>query len=60
MLPVILFFSFCLQILYYLGAVQWAVLKLGWALQVTVGTTTCESVNAAANIFMGQVLAAYT
>jgi len=54
-LPVILFFSFCLQILYYIGAVQWAVLKLGWALQVTVGTTTCESVNAAANIFMGQV-----
>jgi len=53
-LPVILFFSFCLQILYYLGVVQWVVLKLGWALQVTVGTTTCESVNAAANVFMGQ------
>ena len=27
---------------------------LGWGLQMTVGTTPCESMNAAANIFLGQ------
>lgn len=53
-LPVILFFSFCIQILYYYGTMQWMVIKMGWFLQVTVGTTACESVNAAANIFLGQ------
>lgn len=53
-LPVTLFFSFCIQILYYFGVMQWFVLKLGWCLQVTIGTTACESVNAAANIFLGQ------
>lgn len=53
-LSVILFFSFCIQILYYWGVMQWVVIKLGWVLQVTVGTTACESVNAAANIFLGQ------
>ncbi|KAK3879293.1 hypothetical protein Pcinc_016123 [Petrolisthes cinctipes] len=53
-LSVILFFSFCIQILYYWGVMQWVVIKLGWCLQVTVGTTACESVNAAANIFLGQ------
>ncbi|KAK4304462.1 hypothetical protein Pmani_023585 [Petrolisthes manimaculis] len=53
-LSVILFFSFCIQILYYLGVMQWVVIKLGWCLQVTVGTTACESVNASANIFLGQ------
>lgn len=53
-LPVILFFSFFIQILYYYGVMQWVVVKLGWFLQVTIGTTACESVNAAANIFLGQ------
>lgn len=53
-LPVILFFSFMVQVLYYYGVMQWVVIKLGWCLQVTVGTTACESVNAAANIFLGQ------
>lgn len=54
-LSVILFFSFCIQILYYWGVMQWVVIKLGWLLQITVGTTACESVNASANIFLGQV-----
>lgn len=59
-LPVILFFSFCIQILYYYGVMQWVVIKMGWFLQVTVGTTACESVNAAANIFLGQVCFIYS
>ncbi|KAF2362673.1 Concentrative nucleoside transporter metazoan/bacterial [Trinorchestia longiramus] len=53
-LPVTLFFSFFIQILYYYGIMQWVVYKLGWLLQVSVGTTACESLNAAANIFLGQ------
>ncbi|KAF4532951.1 hypothetical protein B566_EDAN000639 [Ephemera danica] len=53
-LPVIFFFSFCIQILYYYGVMQWIVLKLGWLLQVTLGTTVCESVNTSASIFLGQ------
>lgn len=52
-MPTIFFFSFCISILYYLGAMQWFVLKLGWILQSVVGTTVCESVTAAANIFLG-------
>ena len=54
-LPVIFFFSFVIQILFYYGAMQWVVVKIGWLLQVTVGTTAAESMNAAANIFVGQV-----
>jgi pyrimidine nucleoside transport protein len=54
-LSVIYFFSFCVSMLYYYGAMQWMVQKIGWFLQVTVGTTAAESMNAAANIFLGQV-----
>uniref|UniRef100_A0A1B0DND1 Uncharacterized protein n=1 Tax=Phlebotomus papatasi TaxID=29031 RepID=A0A1B0DND1_PHLPP len=53
-LTVIFFFSFMISVLYYLGVMQWVVIKLGWILQVCLGTTVCESVNAAANIFLGQ------
>ncbi|XP_023168346.1 solute carrier family 28 member 3 [Drosophila hydei] len=52
-LPVIFFFSFFISVLYYLGAMQWIVIKLGWILQQIMGTTVCESVTAAANIFLG-------
>ncbi|XP_030558353.1 solute carrier family 28 member 3 [Drosophila novamexicana] len=52
-LPVIFFFSFFISVLYYLGAMQWVVIKLGWILQAILGTTVCESVTAAANIFLG-------
>jgi pyrimidine nucleoside transport protein len=53
-LSVIYFFSFCINLLYYYGAMQWVVSKVGWVLQITVGTTAAESMNAAANIFIGQ------
>ncbi|EDV59430.1 solute carrier family 28 member 3 [Drosophila erecta] len=52
-LPVIFFFSFFISILYYMGTMQWVVVKLGWILQQILGTTVCESVTAAANIFLG-------
>jgi hypothetical protein len=34
---------------------QWIVIKLGWFIQVSMGTTVCESVNAAASVFLGMV-----
>ena len=53
-LSIIYFFSFCVSMLFYCGVMQWLVCKLGWLLQVSVGTTACESPNAAANIFLSQ------
>jgi nucleoside permease NupC len=44
------------QILYYYGVMQWVVVNLGWLLQKAMGTTVCESVNAAASIFIGMVI----
>lgn len=52
-LPIIFFFSLCISMLYYLEAMQWILFKLGWILQSILGTTVCESVNAAGNIFLG-------
>lgn len=52
-LPTIFFFSLCISVLYYLGTMQWVLFKLGWILQSILGTTVCESVNAAGNIFLG-------
>jgi pyrimidine nucleoside transport protein len=52
-LPIIFFFSLMVSLLYYLGVIQVVLLKLGWILQSILGTTICESVNAAANIFLG-------
>lgn len=53
-LSIIYFFSLWVSVLYYLGAMQWFLFKLGWILQSVMGTTVCESVNAAGNIFLGQ------
>ena len=55
-LSVVFFLSFIVQILYYYGAMQWVVLNLGWLLQKSMGTTVCESVNAAASIFLSMVI----
>ncbi|KAM7300557.1 sodium/nucleoside cotransporter 2 [Ixodes scapularis] len=52
-LPVIFFFSFIVSILYFYGIMQWLVLRVGSFLQLTIGTTVCESMTAAANIFLG-------
>ncbi|KAG1660055.1 Solute carrier family 28 member 3 [Nymphon striatum] len=52
-LPVVIFFNAVTAILYYLGIMQVIVKKVGWLLKVTVGTTAAESMNAAANIFLG-------
>ncbi|XP_066597196.1 uncharacterized transporter YutK [Prorops nasuta] len=52
-IPIIYFFGFIIQILYYLGVMQWVILKLGCTLQTLMGTTLCESLNCAANTFVG-------
>ena len=53
-LCVIYFFSFFTSMLSYLGILQFIVFKMGWMLNVTVGTTAAESLNAAGNVFLGQ------
>ncbi|XP_070387571.1 sodium/nucleoside cotransporter 1-like isoform X2 [Dermacentor albipictus] len=52
-LPVIFFLSFFVNILYFYGIMQRLVLVIGKFLQLTIGTTACESMSAAANIFLG-------
>jgi len=53
-LSIIYFVSFFVSMLYYWGTLQFVVKKIGWLLYVTIGTTAAESMNAAANIFLGQ------
>lgn len=53
-LPIIIFFSSLISVLYYLGIMQWVIKLLGGALSKILGTSKAESVSAAANIFVGQ------
>ena len=53
-LPVIIFFSALIAVLYYLGVMQWVVRLLGGGLQRLLGTSRTESLSATANIFVGQ------
>ncbi|KAM6169951.1 solute carrier family 28 member 3 [Rhynchocyon petersi] len=53
-LPIIVFFSTVMSMLYYLGLMQWIIRKVGWLMLVTMGTSPIESVVASGNIFVGQ------
>lgn len=53
-LPVIIFFSALISVLYYIGIMQWVIKILGGGLQKALGTSKAESMSAAANIFVGQ------
>lgn len=53
-LPVIIFFASLTAVLYHLRVLQWVVSGLGGGLGRLLGTGHAESVNAAANIFVGQ------
>ncbi|MCE0486062.1 NupC/NupG family nucleoside CNT transporter [Ornithinimicrobium sediminis] len=53
-LPVIIFFASLTAVLYHWGILQRVVSVLGGGIQRVVGTGRAESVNAAANIFVGQ------
>ena len=53
-LPIIIFFSALMSVLYHLRIMEWVVKLLGGALHRIIGTGAVESMNAAANIFVGQ------
>ena len=53
-LPVVVFFSAFIAVLYHLGIMMWIVRILGGGLRRCLGTSHAESMSAAANIFVGQ------
>ncbi|HEV2094264.1 MAG TPA: Na+ dependent nucleoside transporter N-terminal domain-containing protein [Rubrobacter sp.] len=53
-LPVIIFFASLTSVLYHWNVLQWVVRIVGGALQKALGTSQAESMNATANIFVGQ------
>ena len=53
-LPIIIFFSALMSVLYHIGIMQLIVKFFGGALRAIIGTGTIESLNAAANMFVGQ------
>jgi CNT family concentrative nucleoside transporter len=53
-LPIIIFFSALMSVLYHLRIMQWIVRLVGGGLRRVIGTGKVESLNAAANIFVGQ------
>jgi len=53
-LPVIIFFSALMSVLYHLRVMEWIVKLVGGFLHRVIGTGAIESMNAAANIFVGQ------
>ncbi|WP_046471403.1 NupC/NupG family nucleoside CNT transporter [Allosalinactinospora lopnorensis] len=53
-LPIIVFVASLTAVLYYLHILQWVVRIIGGGLQKALGTSKTESLNATANIFVGQ------
>ncbi len=53
-LPIIIFFSALMSVLYHLRIMQFVVRGFGAVLRFIIGTRSVESLNAAANVFVGQ------
>jgi CNT family concentrative nucleoside transporter len=53
-LPIIIFFSALMSVMYHLRIMEWVVKIVGGGLHKIIGTGAIESMNAAANIFVGQ------
>jgi CNT family concentrative nucleoside transporter len=53
-LPIIIFFAALMSVMYHLRIMEWIVKIVGGALHRIIGTGAIESMNAAANIFVGQ------
>lgn len=53
-LPIIVFFSALVAVLYYIGIMDWVIKIIGGGLQKLLGTSKAESLSATANIFVGQ------
>eukprot|EP00057_Strongylocentrotus_purpuratus_P007004 XP_011661478.1 PREDICTED: solute carrier family 28 member 3 [Strongylocentrotus purpuratus] len=52
-LPIIIYFSAVISVLYYWGVMQTVIQKVAWLMQRTMRTSASESLNAAGNIFVG-------
>jgi nucleoside permease NupC len=52
-MPVLIFFSSMINVLYHYGIVQYFILKVSWFINIVMGTSPTESVTATANIFLG-------
>ena len=53
-MPTLIFFSSIINVLYYVGGIQYFLVKFGWFVNFLMGTSITESINATANIFIGQ------
>ncbi|MCE2570490.1 NupC/NupG family nucleoside CNT transporter [Motilimonas eburnea] len=53
-LPIIIFFSSLIAVLYYLGVMQWIIKLIGGALHKVLRISRPEAMSATANIFVGQ------
>ncbi|XP_034032407.1 sodium/nucleoside cotransporter 1 [Thalassophryne amazonica] len=53
-LPIVIFFSSVMSVLYFLGLMQFLILKISWLMQITLGTSSTETLSVAGNIFIGQ------
>ncbi|MGB5492433.1 MAG: NupC/NupG family nucleoside CNT transporter [Woeseiaceae bacterium] len=53
-LPIIIFFSALMSVMYHLRIMEWVVRLVGGFLHKVIGTGAVESMNAAANVFVGQ------
>ncbi|ORX73207.1 hypothetical protein DL89DRAFT_265332 [Linderina pennispora] len=52
--PAVIFFAAFVQMVYYLGGMQWLLKKLGWIFYTIMDTSGVESIVAAASPFIGQ------
>ena len=59
-LPIIIFFSSLVSLLYHIGLMGWIIKLIGGALGAILQTTKAESTSATANIFVGQTEAPLT
>ena len=50
-LPIILYFSSFISVMYYLGAMQWIIFKIAWLMQISLRTSATESLVAAGKNF---------
>lgn len=53
-LPIIIFFSSLMAVLYHIGFMGWLIRILGGALRALLGTSPAESMSATANVFVSQ------
>ncbi|KAJ2506967.1 hypothetical protein GGI11_006495 [Coemansia sp. RSA 2049] len=54
MFPVIIFFASFVQMMYYLGGIQWLLKRIGWFFHWTLDTSGAEAIVASASPFVGQ------